>query len=194
MSGNEEGPGFPGPSSDEGSLLEESVPPYAAQDNTGEEDNPYRAMEQKRSHQRAFSGKSTSRRRRGPITRKLAKIDTIHSLFIRDRDKTCQARIARECSGAERLQAAHILPRGYKHVRYDPGNAVALCWRCHGYFTHRPVEWTLWVMKRLGQAGYTALLNRANQQKTYRIDDDPHIPPLIAWHEQRKGGRWAASS
>ena len=43
-----------------------------------------------------------------------------------------------------RCQAAHIIPRRYKHFRHDPRNGLALCPVCHSFVdSHKPLfkEW-----------------------------------------------------
>lgn len=66
--------------------------------------------------------------------------DRLFSEQVRNRDRRC-----RNCGSFERLQCAHIISRSYKSIRIDPDNAVALCASCHVFFTHRPIEWEIWV-------------------------------------------------
>jgi len=70
----------------------------------------------------------------------MKRADKLFSQYIRNRDGRC-----RNCGTFERLQCAHIISRSYKAIRVDPDNAVALCQACHVRFTHRPLEWRLWV-------------------------------------------------
>ena len=73
-------------------------------------------------------------------TNYMAQADVLFSKWIRLRDACCL-----RCGSTDRLQCAHIISRSYKSVRVDSRNAVALCQRCHVYFTHRPLEWDRWV-------------------------------------------------
>lgn len=69
--------------------------------------------------------------------------DTLWSQFVRQRDRVCQS-----CGhdGSQWvLQGAHIIGRRYLAVRFDPDNGMALCVRCHLYFTHRGLEWVDFV-------------------------------------------------
>lgn len=62
--------------------------------------------------------------------------DVLFSRLIRERDGRCV-----RCSSTFNLQCAHIISRSYNSIRVDPDNAVALCQKCHVFFTHRPLEW-----------------------------------------------------
>jgi hypothetical protein len=66
--------------------------------------------------------------------------DALFSKLIRHRDQRC-----RRCGTFERLQCAHLITRSYKSIRIDPDNAIALCQGCHVFFTHRPIEWDLFI-------------------------------------------------
>ena len=66
--------------------------------------------------------------------------DRLFSAYIRNRDGRCL-----NCGTFERLQCAHVHSRSYKSIRTDEDNAVALCASCHVFYTHRPIEWRLWV-------------------------------------------------
>jgi hypothetical protein len=83
--------------------------------------------------------------------------DQLFSVFIRVRDGTCQA----EGEHQGGLQCAHLIPRRYLSVRWDPANAVALCAGHHTYFTHRPLEWDGWVRERFGPGTYDDLRIKA---------------------------------
>jgi 5-methylcytosine-specific restriction endonuclease McrA len=73
--------------------------------------------------------------------------DQLFSVYVRVRDGMCQA----EGEHQGGLQCAHLIPRRYLAVRWDPKNAVALCAGHHTFFTHRPLEWEGWVNARLGK-------------------------------------------
>lgn len=64
------------------------------------------------------------------------------------------------CKAQSGLQCAHLISRRYAAIRFDRTNAVALCARCHTYFTHRPLEWEVWCYARLGK-GFDLLKSRA---------------------------------
>jgi 5-methylcytosine-specific restriction endonuclease McrA len=75
--------------------------------------------------------------------------DAAFSLYIRERDGRCL-----NCSTRSGLQCAHLVSRRYRAVRWDPDNAVALCFRCHKGFTEHPVEWRAWVDDNLAEAPF----------------------------------------
>lgn len=66
--------------------------------------------------------------------------DAAFSKFIKARDGRCVS-----CGSTAYLQCAHIHSRSYKSIRTNPDNAVALCRGCHVKFTHKPLEWRLFI-------------------------------------------------
>ncbi len=52
------------------------------------------------------------------------------------------------CGSTQSLQCAHIIPRGYRQVRWDSRNAMTLCAKHHVYYEHRPLEWQAWINER----------------------------------------------
>ena len=83
----------------------------------------------------------------------------------------CQAHDGRPCAGA--LQCAHGFSRSYHAVRWNERNAWALCQGHHLYYTHRPLEWTDWMVVRLGQKNYDDL--RAKALSHDKVD----LPELV---------------
>lgn len=87
-----------------------------------------------------------------------AKADRLFSKLIRSRGhcENCGQR-----PPDVQLQCAHILSRRYALVRTDERNAYCLCAGCHFYFTDHPVAFGQFVLERIGDAGYQALVERA---------------------------------
>ncbi len=54
------------------------------------------------------------------------------------------------CGKTEKLQAAHILPKGhYPRLRYELDNILSLDVGCHLYFAHKdPVGFTRWLEEK----------------------------------------------
>jgi hypothetical protein len=94
--------------------------------------------------------------------------DALFSKLVRDRDRACQAAgtDTTECRG--NLQSAHIHSRSYKSIRTNFDNAVALCAAHHLFYTHRPIEWEIWVRHNLGDARWEDL--RALALRYDRVD------------------------
>ena len=82
--------------------------------------------------------------------------DKLFSLQIRERDGACVV-----CHGKHNLQCGHIVSRKYRSVRWDEDNAVTLCAKCHMYFTNNPVQWRLFIDKRIGADAHLELHHRA---------------------------------
>lgn len=91
------------------------------------------------------------------------KADRLFSAFIRKRDARCMAANHpeqwKDCAGG--LQCAHLIRRGFKSVRWDPRNAVALCAYHHGYFTGHPIAWRGWCDELRGEIVMRELLHKA---------------------------------
>lgn len=64
-----------------------------------------------------------------------------------------------ECFG--RLEAAHIMGRGYAATRHDKSNGLPLCAGAHGAFTRHPEGWKQFVIDRIGEPAYEALRQKA---------------------------------
>jgi 5-methylcytosine-specific restriction endonuclease McrA len=92
--------------------------------------------------------------------------DAMFSKQIRARDGRCMGQgSGPACSGY--LQCAHIISRRYRAVRWDEANAIALCQAHHVYWTHRPLEWQVWVFNQ--GIDYPSLRRRA-------LNDPPEKP------------------
>lgn len=89
--------------------------------------------------------------------------DRKFSKFIRERDGyTCQRCGAEHLPNSRGLHTAHCFSRGKTSTRFDPENAVALCYGCHRYLDQRPTEKFEWFESRLGTVPFEALRLRSN--------------------------------
>lgn len=87
-----------------------------------------------------------------PLTNKQwkKKCDILWSVIIRTKDY-CEHP---DCSGnrANKLVAAHIIPRGYNHTRHLIDNGLCLCWYCHIHRFHAdPIRTEEFVVKKIGR-------------------------------------------
>ena len=74
--------------------------------------------------------------------------DAVFSKLVRTRDRwRCRHCKTQYQEGDRGLQAAHIIGRRNKAVRWAPINCLALCYSCHMHFTANPIEFTEWVGK-----------------------------------------------
>lgn len=100
-----------------------------------------------------------------PEQRLIDECDRLFSLYIRHRDKTCQAltcnKPSREC--------AHIYGRKNHSVRWYPDNALGLCHKHHFHWAHaEPSQFDRFVQRKLGEDRYNKLTLKAN--KPSRVD------------------------
>ncbi len=75
--------------------------------------------------------------------------------YVRRRDGACVA-----CGSTRQLTWAHILPRRYRRLRWDPRNAVTLCWPDHDWLDRHPARKREWVRER-----FPGLLERLEELK-----------------------------
>ena len=90
---------------------------------------------------------------------KISKLDALFSKYIRTRDKwTCQRCSKKFTPPTQALHCSHYFGRGKKSVRFDPGNADALCYGCHHYWEKEDREgYRVFKINQLGQRGYDLL-------------------------------------
>ncbi len=68
------------------------------------------------------------------------------------------------------LHCAHCFSRGKKTVRFDRDNACALCYGCHRFLDHHPLEKTEFFINLLGLGEFQKLDYRAHQPKKIDIE------------------------
>lgn len=110
--------------------------------------------------------------------------DREFSLFIRERDRVCQ-----RCGKDRNLQCAHIVSRTYRKTRWDPDNAMALCFGCHKTFTHWPLEWEAFVITRMGEEGYRELKLKAQDTVGPKADLDEVWAEVKKWRSELAASR-----
>lgn len=97
----------------------------------------------------------------------------LHSLIIRSRG-ACE-----NCGRTSPLDAAHIVTRSRARTASDLGNAMCLCKKCHIHFTAWPLEWTKFVVGKIGWDAYEELVARSQQTKP-KVDWDAEVERLAA--------------
>lgn len=113
---------------------------------------------------------------------KIRPSDKLFSQYIRTRDDwTCQRCYKTYEPPTQALHCSHFQGRGKESTRFDPENAVALCYGCHQYFTSHPAEHYQWQVNRLGQDVVDKLVLRSNQYK--KRDDKMEV---LIWKEALK--------
>ena len=74
----------------------------------------------------------------------MKRADTAFSVWVRSRG-VCESD---RDSHTQNLQCAHIISRSYRTTRTYELNALCLCQGCHVFYTHRPLEWRLFIDDR----------------------------------------------
>ena len=93
---------------------------------------------------------------------KRSKADAKFSDYIRLRDEgICQRCKSQNEVKSQGYHCSHFWGRGNKGTRFDPENAVGLCFKCHQVFGSNPWEHAEFFIKRLGQEKFDALGRRA---------------------------------
>ncbi len=91
------------------------------------------------------------------------KLDKFCREVVFARDKHCCQRCGKGQVAAA-LHWAHTITRAAKSVRWHLDNSQVLCYYCHFRWAHEyPLQFADWVLERLGQERYDALMRRSNQ-------------------------------
>lgn len=105
------------------------------------------------------------------------KADALFSEYVRKRDKFCQ----RCHRSSDSLQCAHIFSRRHWATRHDPQNAIALCFSCHQFCTENPIDFTHWIIRRIGREQLDRLSTRAHVvTKKSKVDEKLRVIELSA--------------
>jgi hypothetical protein len=95
------------------------------------------------------------RKRKGTLAAMKREADRLWSLIVRARAVACESPRAHACRGV--CQGAHGFGRSYWNTRWLPINGFKLCQAEHVYFTHRPIQWRLFLVEAWGQGVYDEL-------------------------------------
>jgi len=95
---------------------------------------------------------------------KLDKNDRLFSEYIRKR--AILRRGGCEYCGQrtiwKELQCSHFIGRRKRATRYDPSNAIGICFSCHLYLGEHPYEHTKFFEKLLGSEKLEELIRKGN--------------------------------
>lgn len=88
-------------------------------------------------------------------------LDTMFSKYIRAKDGKCL-----RCGKTTTLQLAHIIGRRNMRLRYDPMNALTLCYACHIFWSHKePLLFAEWVKEEFPEKYYYVMDHRNEHEK-----------------------------
>ena len=97
-------------------------------------------------------------------------LDKKFSQYIRARDNwTCQRCFKRYVPPTNALHCSHIFSRRNKSTRFDPDNAVALCYGCHSHMDTHPLEKYRWYEIKYGRSRFQRILVKSHQ--TGKVDE-----------------------
>lgn len=106
-----------------------------------------------------------------------ARATELHSLIVRDRDGWRCQRCGTRPATRRGLHCAHIVSRTYSNTRTAEDNALALCARCHRWFTNHPIEFGRFCDERFGRDAMDALRLRAESRA--KVDWDAEAARLL---------------
>lgn len=94
--------------------------------------------------------------------------DKAFSDFIRKRANYCCERCGKEYEpNSNSLQCSHHFSRRYHNIRYDPDNALALCYHCHVFWYQKDIpEAARWLEDKIGKDKIDRLIALKNQKQT----------------------------
>lgn len=114
--------------------------------------------------QRIARRKRVPKKSKRPRRKLLAYADSLWSQIIR-RPSACVI-----CGKTERLQAAHGFSRRYHATRHDLRNGFCLCSGHHVFYTHRPLEWDMYLWANWGDWLYQKLRTKALANEKQDLD------------------------
>ena len=128
---------------------------------------------------------------RGVLMRKLnrraivKKLDKACALHVKERDDWECRWCHKEVSGHD-AQWAHIIPRsdGYR-LRWEPRNAVCLCYRCHSSFFHEQGLGRVWFDVEYPEEIEWLLEQKALGTKKFTTSD---LQELFEWFKENTDG------
>lgn len=86
------------------------------------------------------------------------KADALFSDYIRIRDRwTCQRCFKKYEPPTQALHAAHCFSRSNRSTRFEPRNAISLCYGCHSFIDRNAEEKIAFFKKKLGEKRYELL-------------------------------------
>lgn len=113
---------------------------------------------------------------------KISTADKWFSFYVRFSDNwTCfscgkycpQRRLGNPDLPQAQIQCAHIFSRRFKSTRFDPQNAVALCFKCHEKYTEDVRGWEAFIISKIGNDLYNRL--RVKTMMTIKYQDEKVI-------------------
>lgn len=100
---------------------------------------------------------------------KRSSADSWFSKCVRERsDWTCERCGAKHEKKSMGLHCAHFMTRGNWGTRFDPDNAMALCYGCHSYVDSRPYEKAEFFESKLGE-GLVQIVREKAKRPAYGI-------------------------
>ena len=98
--------------------------------------------------------------------------DVAFSQCVKERANYCCERCGKSYRDDDSgLDCSHVFSRRYKSIRYDPDNAMALCFHCHKFWWHSdPVDSGEWAIKKLGRDKIKALRKKREINIEYDIN------------------------
>lgn len=100
-----------------------------------------------------------------------AEATRLHSVIVRSRGY-CENCGQAWLSTGSKLECAHIVSRRFSRTRTRQDNAFCLCSRCHLRFTEWPLEFAEFVLSKIGQERYDALVAEAHSMEKFDWYDE----------------------
>ena len=108
------------------------------------------------------------------MSKRVKKLTVTHFKKLCDREMSLLVRSighCEKCGAIEGLSHAHVIPRTNFALRYDPINALCLCFYCHIYWAHKnPLEFTWWFQDKYPNR-YEYLQHYRNEIKKRTLAD-----------------------
>lgn len=117
-----------------------------------------------------------SRGKQSSITRMA---DRLCAELVKERD----GHRCRKCGVSKDLEWAHLRPRRFGRVRWEPLNTVTLCRPCHSWLDKHPHAKDKWALEQIGPDAYEDLCIRAEDDSLPRVKPKDALAELRALRE-----------
>lgn len=115
-------------------------------------------------------------RSKSPRKKLVRKLDAVHSLYIRTRDKRCVT-----CGATQNLTNGHLFSRQSYSTRWHERNCNGQCSGCNLRHEHDPYPYNSWFIRKFGQGEWDEL---HREYATPRKFKNHELAEMISHYEQ----------
>lgn len=116
------------------------------------------------------------KRSKSPRKKLVRKLDSVHSLYIRNRDKRCVT-----CGATKNLTCGHLFSRQSYSTRWHERNCNAQCTGCNCRHEYDPYPYNRWFIGKFGLEAFDELHREYRRPCKFR---DAELAEMITKYEE----------